>query len=239
MRGKIRLTLLALIVAGCGNDDGSVCRSDLDCPDCHRCANGKCIPLYGVPGCEDGPPLRVTELWVFSGKPYERDTLAAGKPQYIDRTFIIESVPAQYQGLTYLKTANDDKFHTDSPFLTFAVNQLVTVYVAHDERITPKPAWIEDWTDTGEALQAELGGGFEIYGMDFPSGSISLGANEALGPGSSMYTVIVEPRGIDPDAAVQDRGGGCSATGSRGAGGLLLLWLVLVVAWIRDRHITD
>jgi hypothetical protein len=68
----------------------------------------------------------------------------------------------------------------------------VTVSVAHDSRITSKPAWLGTFTDTGQNLT--LSGHsqpFRLFARAFAAGTITLGGNAG---GFSMYSVVVQPQ---------------------------------------------
>jgi hypothetical protein len=98
------------------------------------------------------------------------------------------------QGPAYIQTANAAKQNTNPNFLSFTVDQPVTVYVAHDPRIPTKPAWLSTWTDTDQAVG--LSGHpvpFRLFAQDFLAGLVTLGGNGGDG-GSSMYSIIVQPR---------------------------------------------
>jgi Fibronectin type III domain. len=138
--------------------------------------------------------LVVSNLTVASGKSYEvvQDGLTNGTLVYIDRSFTSSSVPVLVQGDTYIKTANNDKGSSGASFLTFDVNQNVTIYVGHDNRITTKPSWMATFTDTGEDIVTS-DATFSLFAKDFPSGTVTLGGNE--GGGNSMYTVIITGQG--------------------------------------------
>ena len=133
--------------------------------------------------------LLISNLSVTSGENYVWDTLDVGKQPYIDRSFTFRTVPSAYVGLNYLKTANNDKGATDNLFITFDVNQLVTVYVAHNVYITPKPSWLMSWTDTSEDLVTS-DTTLHLYKKNFAAGTVTLGGNE--GGTISMYSVVVK-----------------------------------------------
>jgi fibronectin type 3 domain-containing protein len=142
--------------------------------------------------------LQVTNLNVASGKAYQIvvDGLQNGALVYIDRTYAYSTIPTSLQGATYIKTANDDKASSSASFLTFEVNQDVTVYVAHDDRITTKPSWLVSFTDTGDNLVTTYGTSYttlSIFASDYLAGTITLGGNE--GGGYSMYTVVIVGNG--------------------------------------------
>ena len=134
---------------------------------------------------------------------YVWDVIEVGAVQYIDRTFTFNTVPEAYLGLSYLKTANDDKGTTGDPLVSFDVNQDVSVYVAHDDRITPKPGWLASFADTGDNLESR-GGSFSLLVKDFPAGTVALGDNE--GDGFSMYTVVVRGQGSGGATVVMSAG---------------------------------
>jgi len=122
------------------------------------------------------------------------DSLAVGQLVYIDRTYTFTNV-ASLGGSTYIKTANDDKNSSGSSFLTFNINQVCTVYVAHNDVITTKPSWLGTFTDTGEDLVTDdRGNHFSLYAKDFGIGTVTLGGNE--GGMESMYSVVVVPQGM-------------------------------------------
>lgn len=122
------------------------------------------------------------------------NVLAVGQLIYTDRTYAFTSV-ASLGGKTYIMTANNDKQSTASSYLTFTVNQDATVYVAHDNTITPKPSWLSSFTDTGENLATtDSGKTFRLYRKDSNAGTVSLGGN-AGGVSSSMYSVVVVGKG--------------------------------------------
>ena len=136
--------------------------------------------------------LVISNLTAASGKAYQVDTnLQNGDTQYIDRSYTWSDV-GPYAGEQFIRTANDDKNESGSSFLSFDVNQDVTVYVVYDNRLN-LPSWLSDWSDTGDDL---VGGGFPSEGCvlakDFAAGNVTLGGNEN---GGSMYNVIVEESG--------------------------------------------
>jgi hypothetical protein len=133
----------------------------------------------------------VTEVSVDSGKAYEWHKVALGERVYIDRKFAFSILPAKYLGLFYLQSANDDKNMVGDHFITFQVNQDVTVYVVYPKvSMEDRPSWLAEWTDTGDSI-ATTDRSFGVLAKDFPAGTVSLGGNEG---GASMYTVLVRPQ---------------------------------------------
>ncbi|WNM57962.1 Ig-like domain-containing protein [Candidatus Nitrospira allomarina] len=146
------------------------------------------------------PPsaFSISNLAVASGQTYVVPTsgLQPGGRVYIDRAFTFTTIPAGLQGAAYVRTANDDKAATTSAFLSFTVNQPVSVSVAHDVRITPKPSWLSTFTDTGTSLGTS-DTTLRLFVRSFPAGTITLGGN--AGDGLSMYSVIVKSESGTPD----------------------------------------
>jgi hypothetical protein len=136
------------------------------------------------------------EISGTSPSSYVWNQLAEGKPVYVDRFYEYFNLPSGYTGLDILQTENDDKHSSGSAFLSFEVNQPVTVLVAHDDRIDPKPAWLDSFTPTGDAL--DIGGEMhQVYSKDYNAGTIELGGNQpqtGVDSPNSMYTVIVLPQ---------------------------------------------
>jgi hypothetical protein len=141
--------------------------------------------------------LSVSNLSAASGEAYRivDKGLAAGAPIFIDRGYTVTSVPGSVDGATYIQTANDDKARTEGSFLSFSVNQGVTVYVAYDSRATSLPEWLAGWSNTGHSI-GTTDVSFNLYARDFGVGSVSLGGNLAAGAAGarSNYFVAVMPR---------------------------------------------
>lgn len=151
------------------------------------------FPADGEPGREPS----ISNLTAASGKSYvaHASGLQAGSVAYTDRAYTFTTVPANMKGAGYIQTAMEDKAATTPGFLRFEVNQPVTVYVAHDSRITTKPAWLSTFSDTGQDLALSgHGDPFRLYAQAFPAGTITLGGNAGSGR-YSMYSVIIQPEG--------------------------------------------
>ena len=95
-----------------------------------------------------------------------------------DRSFTFPRVPTSVQGAAYIQTENDDKKATANPFLSFTVDQSVTVYMAHDQRLS-LPIWLTnmDFTDTGKNLRTRTCPSI-FFRRPFPPGSITSGATK-------------------------------------------------------------
>jgi len=142
----------------------------------------------------DYSAFKISNITVSSGKAYVQDSnTGINRPYYIDRIYNIAYIPPAFRGLVWLKTANDDKRNTSSAFLSYTVNQDVTVYVGYDTRIAVKPTWLFTWTSTNEFITDNTGVEFELLRKDFAKGTINLGSNQ--GDGGSMYIILHLPVG--------------------------------------------
>ncbi|MFW2405237.1 MAG: putative Ig domain-containing protein [Gammaproteobacteria bacterium] len=117
--------------------------------------------------------------------------LLDGAQAFVDRSFVFGDIPAPYEGLDFLRTANDDKFVSDANAISFTVDRPVAVFVAFDSRTPVLPGWLADWTKTtdhwnGDSIQTD------IYTKNFPAGAVTLGGNEM---GYSMYNVAIASLG--------------------------------------------
>ena len=113
-----------------------------------------------------------------NSKTYQIDTLETDKLLYIDRSFDFTTIPNQYIGAEYIRTANDDKDVTDTNFLTFTLMSSATVYVIYDDRVTALPDWLSQWSLAPELIQTS-DGTRRVYKKSFPAGLVSLGGNAA------------------------------------------------------------
>jgi hypothetical protein len=174
--------------------------------------------LLGLQGCSV-PGALVRNLKVHNsavpavGAPtYEIQTagLLEQALQYVDRTspayVIAPPVSARVAGQTFIRAADSDSAAEEGSanFMSFTVGRSSVVYVAHDSRITIKPAWLTaNFMDTGEQLAALHGAKrveYELYRNVYPADStVILGANTAAHEptAGSMYTVIVVPSSTD------------------------------------------
>ena len=140
------------------------------------------------------PELLISNLAVASGRDYqvEYDALQVGSLQYTDRDYTFTLLPQGYDGLTYIRTACDDKGSQGTRFLVFEVNRDVRIYVAFDSRIE-RPTWLATWEPTGDNLYSSSGGlALNIFQKDFAAGWVELGG--AYAPRLAMYTVLIQPK---------------------------------------------
>ena len=149
-------------------------------------------------GTAGATALSITNVVAASGGKYTvvANGLKVGATQYIDRAYKFVTVPAPVAGLTYIKTANADKDAKpgSTSFLTFDVNQEVTVYVLHDDLVA-RPAWLTSgFTDANVDVTSE-DKKHSVFQRTFPAGKVTLGSNVVQAEGDNMYTVAIAPTG--------------------------------------------
>lgn len=135
----------------------------------------------------------VDNVRAASGKTYEAaEGLGNGEKSYIDRSYTYARVPDELTGSVFIRTANDDKTSSGDAFLRFVVSEDAVVYVAYDDRIAGKPAWMSGFSDTGAAL-ISAAKPMSIYRKSFPAGEVVLGGNDSPSGSVNMYTVAARP----------------------------------------------
>jgi pectinesterase len=115
---------------------------------------------------------------------------------YGDRDYLIETLPIAYEGAEWIRPACDSKNYTGLVLATFIAGADQEVYVAHDERITNKPSWLNRWTRTNDIIIDNQSSPvrYRLYRKDFIAGSaVSLGKN-GQSSGVVNYLVIVKPK---------------------------------------------
>jgi len=126
-----------------------------------------------------------------------RPAIRTGDMLFGDRSYTLSSLPASLAGHEYIMPACDSKNWWTDPLVEFTLGADATVFVAHDDRLTVKPAWLSGWTDSGEdAVDDEANPvTYSLFGRAFPAGSrVTLG-NNGGSSGCTQYFVIVKGPG--------------------------------------------
>jgi hypothetical protein len=136
----------------------------------------------------------IFDVEVANGRTYEISTVALNVEQYVDRDYVFTQI-GTLGDRQFIKTFNNDKSIVSNSFLSFTLDLDATIYVAHDDRITTKPAWLLEFTDTGaNILNSDDTHPMSVYRKDFPAGRVTLGGNVQATPSGnqfSMYSVFV------------------------------------------------
>lgn len=116
--------------------------------------------------------------------------LQSGSAFFGDREVTYVSIPDFLEGAEYIITAADSKAYSAN-LGAFTAAADLSVYIALDKRVTNLPAWLSDWTDTGEVIVNSKDVTFTVYKRDYAEGeTVTLGTN-GQSTGCVNYTVIV------------------------------------------------
>ena len=156
-------------------------------------------------GNENGATLKVTytqphpfpvisDLTAASGTAYEVVAgLDNGSKAYVDSNSTYSNLPNALKNAIYIRTSINDGTGTTKPFISFTVNKNVTVCLAYDDRIDPKPSWlpVKNKIESNLTIGNEV---MSIYTRFYRAGKkVKLGGNEG-NIDSNMYTVIIVER---------------------------------------------
>lgn len=158
--------------------------------DENREAEAKGEPAY---------PL-ATNLQAKSKKRYATGTLRQGGMTYTDRRYVFKAVPALLDGACMIQTVNADDRSTADDFLRFETPLDVQVHVALDVRISTRPAWMREFTDSDLTI-ANDDTTYHVWTKNFPAGTVTLGGNADAGApqgARSQYFVVLQPRPMTP-----------------------------------------
>ena len=116
-----------------------------------------------------------------------------GQRLYTDRAYTLVGVPEKYRALTYIRTCQDDKSARQNFNLALEVNTPVMVYVARDDRLGERPAWLRAFKDTSNDFTSNdpYAPRYSIFAKAYPKGKIILGPNNGVTM-SCMYLAMIE-----------------------------------------------
>ncbi len=183
----------------------------------HFCISIICLLfiLFYVLFCQNSAlaeEIKVTNIKVGSGRQYQVGDggIKVGTVYYIDRAYVVNTIPKEVDGALWIMTANDDKNSIGEEFLSFTVNVPVIVWLAHDSRgeeekggkppewLSEKKGWEKhpdmkiDVTDTNMGF-------FILWSKSFNKGEVKLGGNAdppAAGQGSNYIVILTPGKGL-------------------------------------------
>jgi hypothetical protein len=159
-----------------------------------------CIPLMLACLCAASADdfrseIEVTDLEANSGLAYEvAENLEEGAKEYTDRDYTLTSMPDYLVGLTWIRTANDDKQNPDLE-VSFKINVEAYVYILWIARDPAEHDWLQDnYTllkgdevgSTDEALKV-----FKSNDP-FAAGEVK---TYAANTGAGLYIIVLEATG--------------------------------------------
>ena len=135
--------------------------------------------------------------------------------------FVMAPPPASVAGLDWIRPITPGKnyvAYTADPIFTFRVTADATVFIAHSDQGTPRPAWLSTYINTGEQLVVTSGNlnanapQYTLFKKDFAANSIVSCGTNAPAPSGQMYLTIVKPLGVQTLASVSVSASDASAT---------------------------
>lgn len=128
-----------------------------------------------------------------------------GAPLFGDRAYTIASMPPSLAGYENIMPSCDAKKYLSDPLATFVVGTDAEVYVAHDDRVTVKPAWLAGWTDSGlDVVDNEASPvTYSLFKKAFTAGTLVTLGNNGGSSGCTQYFVIVKGTGQPKPAPSQ------------------------------------
>ncbi len=129
-------------------------------------------------------------------KRYElKENASRGARYFLDRDYILEQLPSEIEGLTLLKTRNNDKMSAGDSFINLNINKETRVYLSWDRRF-PLPSWASGFTPTSFNIEtSDPGTNYKIYVKEFPNGEVVLGGNQCPHNSCSMYFAFLDYEG--------------------------------------------
>nr|WP_168207563.1 fibronectin type III domain-containing protein [Microlunatus elymi] len=131
-----------------------------------------------------------------------------------DRDYRFTDIPAGLLGSEWIRPAVESRAADNDDVLSFHVSRDTDVYVAHDDRISPRPGWLtSDYQDTGTMITDDQPVSYRLFKRTVPAGTrVVMGPNAG---GTTMnYIVILHPTSPDSTPATPAAVGGDIATGT-------------------------
>lgn len=140
----------------------------------------------------------ITQVSAKSGRTYSVTKLAEGVKAYTDRGYTVTSVPSYLAGASFIQTAMNDKRSTSDTFLTAFIKGPAIVYIGYDPRGKTIPAWLANWTKTGDRIETTDSGSSYLelysrlveYGEIYPD-PLLLGGNLAFPAAGAQMNYLV------------------------------------------------
>ncbi len=142
----------------------------------------------------EGPvPSLLANVQTSSGTPYTVGRLAPDSLLYVDRAYVFTAVPDFLSGAAYVRTANGDKWRSDTAHVAFDLAEDANLYLFYDPRGERLPGWMTGWeklndqvftTDSGTSV-------LDVYTKTYGAGRVILGGNlEAFARGAQTHYLV-------------------------------------------------
>ena len=144
-------------------------------------------------------PLAQNTLELVKPLEYTMSKLVVGDEYYIDRSFTLTHIPAEFANLYWIKTGNDDKNNTENNFIEINSTVETSIFIAYDDRALSKPDWLTTLftrTDVKINISDTFTNNLVLWEKRYPAGNIILGANACSGASFeedmvSNYVVLI------------------------------------------------
>jgi len=152
------------------------------------------------------PDAMSGDAWKIVADLKEGDNYCMGAGANWYRPTCVGKVPALVRGSDWIRPDNISADFKGETLMEFTVRDAAIVYVAHDEKIANKPAWLADWKDTGEVVQVGFLGNerrLRLFEKAFAKNvTVKLGRNRDLKEDAKasqnsdpwIYMTIVKPQ---------------------------------------------
>jgi hypothetical protein len=132
-----------------------------------------------------------------------RNNFGVSSKAYGDREFQTVTVSSNLQGAEWISPAAETRtLQTPDTIVKFRMKKAGTVYVAHEDRVSPRPAWIAARGFTSTNLSVSVADAqetrpFTVYSRTFQQGqTVVMGRNSNDGTTTSlMYLVAIKEPG--------------------------------------------
>lgn len=164
-------------------------------PDQRWFLEEKALPLTG---------RYIRELYVLDREHAKNwalyDRTYSGMLMFGDRDVTVSALPDALKDSEIIMTACDSKYYDDA-LAECIPAQPVTLYAAMDDRVSPLPAWLSDWTKTDVEFDNSGSVHFVCYARDAEAGeTVSLGMN-GQSANCVNYVVFAAPRTVETTTA--------------------------------------
>jgi lysophospholipase L1-like esterase len=145
--------------------------------------NGLCLKLTQGGAC-------------VSPLPYKQNLLEVGNTYYVDQSHTLTgSIPSMLNDGRWIMTRHADRNKSNSNYLSFAVPEASTLYVAYDANASSLPGWLSNnFTTTSKFLSTSNSSApsMRLYRQNGVVGNVTLGGAAATANGAAAnYVVIV------------------------------------------------
>ena len=160
----------------------------------------KSKPRTAPEAASDPRPVSVVSaIHSRKGMRYEEAVLRRGARAYTDRPYRILTLPDEFEGLTFIRAANNDADLARGPFLKLNLRHDSEVLLADDTRGDKLPGWARGTFSPTQLALTTDDSTHRIFRAEFPAGEVTFGPNmENVNGRKANYLVIIRPKLLAP-----------------------------------------